>query len=68
MRVDAFSLHTFRMRFPYGSSHVFFATYFASEMSCSLGRYEISFWVSEMSWFFGPDEISRDFRMSVHAL
>jgi hypothetical protein len=42
MRVDAFSLHTF--------------------------RYEISFWVSEMSWFFGPDEISRDFRMSVHAL
>ena len=44
MRVDAFNLHNFRTRFPYGSSHAFFATYFASEMSCSLGRYEISFW------------------------
>ena len=50
MRVDAFNLHSFRMRFPYGSSHAFFATYFAYEMSCSLGCYEISFWDVMVFW------------------
>ena len=64
MRVHAFNLHSFRMRFPYGSSHAFFATYFA--YGCH-ALWAVTRFPSEMSWFFGPDEISRDFRMSVHA-